>query len=114
MPEQLGRPSVCLSHARCEVQPVCTSLHPLIVDSGVQYKEMRDEFLASLEDRRFLSLADAQKQSLQVHIPAHPASLRAVHSAAFLPFLCLLISRRSCAWQSCLLSSSAQRSLPRG
>ena len=70
----------------------------MTVSSGVQYKEMRDEFLASLEDRRFLSLADAQKQSLQVHTPAHPASLRAVQSAACL-LSCLLISRRSCVWQ---------------
>ena len=43
--------------------------HPDAVGLCAQYKEMRDEFLASLEDRRFLSLADAQKQSLQVSAP---------------------------------------------
>ena len=31
-----------------------------------QYREMRDEFMAGLEDRRFLSLPDAQAKGLQV------------------------------------------------
>ena len=31
-----------------------------------QYREMRDEFLAGLEDRKYLSLADAQRKAPQV------------------------------------------------
>lgn len=31
-----------------------------------QYGEMRDEFMAGLEDRKYLSLADAQRKGLQV------------------------------------------------
>ncbi len=35
-------------------------------DTREQYSEMRDEFFASLEDRRYLSIAEARKKRLQV------------------------------------------------
>ena len=35
-------------------------------DVREQYAEMRDEFYASLEDRKYLSLGEAQKKALQV------------------------------------------------
>jgi len=36
-------------------------------DTREQYSEMRDEFFASLEDRRYLSITEARKKRLQVH-----------------------------------------------
>ena len=38
-------------------------------DTREQYSEMRDEFFASLEDRRYLSIAEARKKRLQVRQP---------------------------------------------
>ena len=37
-----------------------------IDDIKDQYGEMRDEFMAGLEDRRYLTLAEAQRKGLQV------------------------------------------------
>ena len=49
-------------------------------DVKEQYKEMRDEFMAGLEDRKFLSLADAQAKAMQARSACvWPAAL-ALHS----------------------------------
>ena len=39
-----------------------------IEDVKDQYSEMRDEFMAGLEDRRYLTLADAQKKGPKVRL----------------------------------------------
>ena len=40
-------------------------------DTREQYTEMRDEFFASLEDRRYLSIAEARKKRLQARPELH-------------------------------------------
>ncbi len=37
-----------------------------------QYAEMREEFYAGLEDRKYLTLGEAQKKALQVRCAAPP------------------------------------------
>lgn len=36
------------------------------------YAEMREEFMAGLEDRRYLTLPEARKLALQVGLPPSP------------------------------------------
>lgn len=44
-------------------------------DIREQYGEMRDEFMAGLEDRRYLTLADAQRKGQQVWMTASSVSV---------------------------------------
>lgn len=42
-------------------------------DIAEQYAEMRDEFYAGLEDRKYLTLAQAQKKALKVWCCSRPS-----------------------------------------
>ena len=44
-------------------------------DIKEQYKEMRDEFMAGLEDRKYLTIDQVQAKGLQVHPSEVPYSL---------------------------------------
>ena len=44
-------------------------------DIKEQYKEMRDEFMAGLEDRKYLTIEQVRAKGLQVNLSAVPYSL---------------------------------------
>ena len=43
-----------------------------IEDTREQYSDMREEFFASLEDRRYLTISDARKKGLKVGFVLNP------------------------------------------
>lgn len=74
-------PLACVTHAAaCG----CRNKADFIEDVREQYKEMRDEFMAGLEDRKYLSIDHVRQNGLQVSSPklslladpdlSHPAS----------------------------------------
>ena len=44
----------------------CGAQVAFMEDTREQYAEMRDEFFASLEDRRYLTISEARKKGLKV------------------------------------------------
>ncbi len=54
---------------------VCRNKVDFCEDIKEQYKEMRDEFMAGLEDRKYLTIDQVQAKGLQVHPSEVPYSL---------------------------------------
>jgi hypothetical protein len=68
-PSLQGQPELGTAAFRVRSLTTSWSLHPE-QDVKEEYAEMREEFLAGLEDRRYLPIAEARAKRLQVLTPS--------------------------------------------